>query len=764
MERPKRIIIERISMSLLFLIYFISLVYKNTFLNTALSPLLCLFSAYIIFSRFKKTAEYEGHWMLLFFAAATWGLVDLGWGYVSLILKLNPQDIGIFSYLYMLPNLFITISILTYFKKNLKKIERAQLTIDILVIVILMLNFFWSMVFNRSFELKLKNIEELITFIYIAMDFISITTVYILFLSTNKRTKSNREIIIMFGVMIYAMTDLFCVYQIVSDKYISNAIMNSGFVLSFMIFGIAGAYKSVSSEESADKGRVYDISRYNWNNWFVFIPPILLTVIGELDKERTFVFLSIISIWRVFNYYIKSYSDNKYLLELKIKERTKELLYANNQLQRLSRQDEMSKLHNRRYFIEKLETMIFEKKQDEVIAVFFMDLNRFKSINDSYGHDMGDFVLIEVSRRLTLLASDEAILARLGGDEFVIAKLGRLEKSDMETFAKEIIRLCEKPIVIEPYSFNISTSVGIAMSNLYGCDRSTLMKNADIAMYHAKRDLNWKYAFYDQDLSGKMERKNRIELLLKKVCFDQEFSIHYQPQFEINTKKIVGIEALIRWNSPEKGFVSPGEFIPIAEESGIIVPIGKWVMENAIVQVSKWNKDYDMNLRVGINVSPQQMDGISFVEDLRRLLSVNDIAPELVDIEITENIAMDKTGNIKEVLKQLTDLGVMLSIDDFGTGYSSLGYIKRYDIDRLKIAKELVDNISSDEIDLQIIKAIIMMAKAMNIKTIAEGVEEESQLNRLIELGCEEIQGYIWDRPLKTNEFEKKYLKLSKNY
>ena len=344
-------------------------------------------------------------------------------------------------------------------------------------------------------------------------------------------------------------------------------------------------------------------------------------------------------------------------------------------------------------------------------------------------------------------------------DEFVIARSGKLDHIHIQDFVEELISLYEKPIIIEPYKFNVSISVGIAsMSRVDNCDRNTLIKNADVAMYYAKEDLNKMYAFYNKDLSSKLERKNELEILLKNSVFDEEFEIYYQPQFDIHTKNIVGVEALIRWNSPLKGLILPGEFIIIAEECGIIIDIGYWIMKNAIKQVSYWNRYNDMNLRVGINVSPKQMNSLDFVKNLKTIINHNKMNPELVDIEITENVGLTEEGTIKEILKELAYMGIKISIDDFGTGYSSLSYIKRFNIDRLKIAKELIENISADETNLKVVKAIIMMAKAMNIKTIAEGVEDKFQLQKLIDLGCDEVQGYIWDKPLSVEQFEKKYL------
>ncbi|MCG4581305.1 EAL domain-containing protein, partial [Clostridium cochlearium] len=264
----------------------------------------------------------------------------------------------------------------------------------------------------------------------------------------------------------------------------------------------------------------------------------------------------------------------------------------------------------------------------------------------------------EVSNRLESFIPDDAILARLGGDEFIIARKGVWDLIEIQDFVEEMASLYEKPIIIEPYKFKVSFSVGIAMCAEDNLDRNTLIKNTDVAMYYAKEDLNKMYVFYDKNLSRKVERKNKLELLLKNAVFDEEFEIHYQPQFNSNTKEIIGVEALIRWNSPLEGIISPVEFIPIAETCGIIVDIGYWVMKNAIKQVSYWNKYNNMNLRVAINVSPKQINSLDFIKNLKTIIQHNEIDPKLIDIEITENIELTQEGVIKEVLEELACIGV----------------------------------------------------------------------------------------------------------
>lgn len=755
-----------------FLIYIITLIYENNFWGNIISPMISFFISYFLIIIAKRVDRYKISWVLLSLSCFSWGICDLLWGIYDFILKINPGNVDLFMYIYITPSFFITSAIILYFIKNIKRLECVQLIIDVAATMALMMSFFWILIFGEQFRFILSNVDELTTFLYIVTDFFSLSIIYVMYVSIRGRKKSITNFLISLGVIVYTISDLIYVYQELNNFYIPNSIIDGAFMFAFILFAVGGNYKVLYGKENIvekDFNLPDNIDINKGYKWILVIPLILLFLLHELDVEWMIFFITIILIHKFLSYYVQISTYNKYLLhkeiemndvlEKKIEDRTKELVKANKRLEILSQHDALTDLYNRRYFMKKLDKMILLKKSDETIVVYYMDLNGFKAINDSYGHDIGDKVLVTFSNRLESWIPNDTTLARIGGDEFVIARSGKLDHIHIQDFVEELISLYEKPIIIEPYKFNVSISVGIAsMSRVDNCDRNTLIKNADVAMYYAKEDLNKMYAFYNKDLSSKLERKNELEILLKNSVFDEEFEIYYQPQFDIHTKNIVGVEALIRWNSPLKGLILPGEFIIIAEECGIIIDIGYWIMKNAIKQVSYWNRYNDMNLRVGINVSPKQMNSLDFVKNLKTIINHNKMNPELVDIEITENVGLTEEGTIKEILKELAYMGIKISIDDFGTGYSSLSYIKRFNIDRLKIAKELIDNISADETNLKVVKAIIMMAKAMNIKTIAEGVEDKFQLQKLIDLGCDEVQGYIWDKPLSVEQFEKKYL------
>ncbi|MDQ0149391.1 EAL domain-containing protein [Eubacterium multiforme] len=751
-----------------YLIYLVSLILNDEFLYNATSIAIFSIVFYYFISAIKNIKKYKLIWISLFSCFCIYGFSDVIWLIYRYVYNIDPSNLELFQYIYTIVNVLITFSIIRYFMKNIEKFESAQLIIDIATIVVVMVSFSWTVIFDTKFKYIITDADYLMALIYVITDIISLSVIYIIYIYMARIRSKKSFAFLAIGVIVYSITDLFYIYEIINDLTLSSLPIDSLSIVPFIMFSLGCLYASTEEDKEIEKINIsYNSMLNKKNTWILFTPLIALFFIGKLGVYWIIFFIIVIFLHKFLSYYITISNYNKYmldkeremnaLLEKRVEERTKELSVANKKLKILSQKDVLSNLFNRRYFMEKLEEMILQKKEDEKIAVLCMDLNRFKFINDSYGHDIGDKTLIELSNRFIPFLSDNIIAARVGGDEFTFAIVGNFTKKEIKKFAIKIIKLCEEPVIIDEYKLHVSINIGIDISK-DNCDITSLLKNADIAMYHTKENIGLMYSFYDEKLENKVKRKSGIEQLLKNIDFDEEFSICYQPQFKIDTKEIIGIEALIRWNNPIIGTISPVEFIDIAEECGMIIKIGYWVMKNAIKQVSYWNKKYNMNLVIGINVSPKQMNSMDFLDSLRSVISDNNINPKLIDIEITENIKVNEEKIILNTLKHLDEIGVSVSIDDFGTGYSSLSYIKRFSIDKLKIDKVLVDNISSDKGDFQVVKAIIMMAKGMDVKTIAEGVEDEKQLNILKELGCDEVQGYIWSKPLTPHEFEEKYL------
>ncbi len=382
------------------------------------------------------------------------------------------------------------------------------------------------------------------------------------------------------------------------------------------------------------------------------------------------------------------------------------------------------------------------------MAVLCLDLDNFKSVNDSLGHAAGDGLLKEVAARLAACVRDTDTVGRQGGDEFLIV-LPNL--ADPEAVAPILVKLMERlhePYVVQARELSTSVSVGVAIYPDDGTDFDTLRKKADMAMYRAKAAGRNTYHFYDEQMN--VEAMEQLSLLngLRRALERQEFVLHYQPQIDLSTGTVVGVEALIRWRHPELGMVPPARFIPVAEESGLIVPIGQWVLHEACRQAVVWHKAGWPHLTVAVNLSALQFRRDDLAQSVNSALESSGIAPALLELELTESILISDTQAVMATVHRLKALGVQLSIDDFGTGYSSLSYLKRFNVDRLKIDQSFVRDLATDREDAAIVHAVIQMAHSLGLTTIAEGVEDEAALARLRGYGCDLAQGYFFARPM----------------
>jgi diguanylate cyclase len=453
-------------------------------------------------------------------------------------------------------------------------------------------------------------------------------------------------------------------------------------------------------------------------------------------------------------------------LEQLVAEQTRDLKIANAELTQRNEDlkfanyhDPLTGLHNRAYFLSRLEEAIETAGPNGKVALLLWNVDNLKGINDTYGHFTGDKILIQHAERAAKLLGNGGVLARLGGDEFAYIACGDLQKEDVLRIAGQVVQTCKEPFQVSGYAFNITVGVGASMYPHCSSDRSSLLKNADIAMHYAKETKQESHIAAYIDIDKAMNRKHMIGNYLKTADYDQDLRLHYQPQFRIADGKLLGMEALLRWNCPGIGPVSPSEFIPIAQEENLIIPIGNWVIEHAVSRISKWNRAYHAGLRMGINFSPKQFDQITTFEALDASIKRHRAALKWIDIEITEGVALDNEDSAANIKRYFKAKDISVSIDDFGTGYSSLGYLTILSFDRLKIAKPLIDKITNDESSRKIVTSIILLAKSLDLQTIAEGVETKAQFDLLRELGCEQIQGYYLGKPMPAEEFEATFLK-----
>lgn len=412
--------------------------------------------------------------------------------------------------------------------------------------------------------------------------------------------------------------------------------------------------------------------------------------------------------------------------------------------------DELTGLPNRNRLYAYIRKLMENIEDDDPFIVMFIDMDRFKIVNDAMGHSSGDMMLKEVANRLSSSVSEEALVARIGGDEFVIV-IPQMKKERSPLFAGKIIDLFKIPITIDHIEVYTTPSIGITCYPDDGEDVDTLIKNADTAMYFAKKSGKNNYKLFNQLLRDRLNNSFTLENGIRKALENNEFILHYQPQFDLETGHIIGVESLIRWNHPKKGFLSPAEFIPVAEENGHIVHLGYWVLDTACRQLKLWHEKGLTNISMGVNISPIQFIHKEFINNLEGILVENRIAPKYLNLEITESVVMNIDESLS-LITRLKDIGVQISIDDFGTGYSSLSVLKDLPIDYLKIDKSFVSNIHTNEKNL--LQTIIDIGNNFNLKLIAEGVECKEQMQILQERKCHIGQGYYFCKPLKGNEAE----------
>jgi diguanylate cyclase (GGDEF)-like protein len=390
-------------------------------------------------------------------------------------------------------------------------------------------------------------------------------------------------------------------------------------------------------------------------------------------------------------------------------------------------------------------------------ALLFLDLDRFKHINDSLGHMFGDRVLVDVAERIKDCLRQVDTAARLGGDEFLIL-LHKTDARGAEIIARRIINRLAQPFAIDDLSFTITCSIGIAIYPDDGQTMDDLIKNADAAMYHVKERGRAGFRFYQRQMNvgllSRMKLDHAMRQALTNPAPDMGFRLHYQPQVQFCDNAIMGAEALLRWRDAELGDIAPGQFIPIAEESGVIVSIGNWVLDAAVRQCSDWNAK-GLTLMIAVNVSALQFQQADFVERVDQTLKKHALPPNLLELELTESILIQDVDEAMRRLELLAALGVRLAIDDFGTGYSSLSYLKRFPIHKVKIDRSFIKDLPDDDSDTAIVNAIIQMADALHLRVIAEGVETIEQRDFLITAGCNEYQGFLCTPALEAGEFEK---------
>jgi len=433
-----------------------------------------------------------------------------------------------------------------------------------------------------------------------------------------------------------------------------------------------------------------------------------------------------------------------------------------NKIDKLKFYDILTDIPNRRLFISTLENEIIKgkgKDKEVKFAVLFIDLDNFKEINDTLGHDYGDELLKKVAISLKASIKPGDLVSRVGGDEFFILMKNIEDYTAISNLCEKLLGILNCEISIAGKQVYTSASIGITVFPDDGCQSNMLLKNADTAMYSAKYNGKAKYSFFNKNMSDIVVRRVEIEKGLRHALENDEFEVYYQPQIDIINNKIKGFEALLRWNNSELGKISPSEFIPVAEKSGLIIPMGDWIIKTVFLQNNLWKSKGYIYDTIAINLSAVQLQNDKFEENLKRIIAETKVNTRFVELEITESILMKDFEKGVKLLTEIRSLGINIALDDFGTGYSSLSYLKQLPINTLKIDKSFIDNIATNEREKAIVDGIIQLAQKIDLDVIAEGVEAKEQIKLLESMGCNQIQGYYFSRPLPSDEIEEKFLK-----
>jgi len=414
----------------------------------------------------------------------------------------------------------------------------------------------------------------------------------------------------------------------------------------------------------------------------------------------------------------------------------------------MARHDALTDLPNRVLLLEQLNHEIKRVKRGECLAVLCLDLDQFKSVNDALGHHIGDELLKLVGERLRRCTRELDIVARMGGDEFAIIMTQMEQAADAATLSKRIRDSVIKPYQVEGHQIVTDISIGISVAPMDAVESDELLRNADMALYDAKADGRGTFRFFEPEMNTRMKVRRELEMDLRKALASEQFELYYQPLVVLETNEVNGFEALLRWNHPTRGLVSPADFIPIAEETGLIVPLGEWVLKAACEEAVNWPE----HIKVAVNLSPAQLNSRNLVSMVKAALQESGMPPRKLQLEITETVLLQNTFTTLATLHELRKMGVQIALDDFGTGYSSLSYLRSFPFDKIKIDRSFIQDLSNGAEPLAIVNAVAGLAKCLNMTSTAEGVETQQQMEVLQAIGCTEMQGYLFSHARPAHE------------
>lgn len=759
----------------LWMVYTIATLLGADLVYNIFSPLTGAAAMVLLASGLKHAGKYRMSALFFLYGIAAWVVSDLILLVYTYVVVDDPLLIDISDKLYLVPNYLFGLGLTAYMIVDFKRRDVFRLLIDTFLIGVT------GFIFVRKLYIYGFGINTYAgTFSFSSMMYL-IAVMYVLVLMFLILTirgvfHHTRAGYLVFGALaFYNIFEMRYTYYTAGGLDAESIYIDIIYMACVCVMGYAftdpSLKKAMETSDALMKEPV-DIKKSMGMGWVygLILLPLVVVFYAFHFLTQTEFYIVLVS---CLGYLImwKTQQANELAQELLEKQKventrlgewvdyqSQELKVANEQLEKAAYKDHLTGLYNRKYSRLYMNQILLENAE-AVFAVYSLDVNYFKPINDNYGLETGDKVLGEMGVRLKELENDRIAAFRVGGDEFLVVYKAYGNDENLIQFAGLLQETFDRPIEIGELVLKISVSIGVAAYPQDAEDVEQLLKYADSARSAIKhRHSKTEYKFYDSALIEQMSKLRRLELKLQTADYDRDFKLYYQPQVDCVSEKLIGMEALIRWIDPEEGFISPSEFIPLAEEMGLMGNIGAWVNRTAMKQIKVWNEKYHKKLVVGINVSPLQLRDPAFAEKFLAEQAEQEVPSDWLDVEITEGYALNSSVSSGDIIEKMKKAGLTFSVDDFGTGYASFTSMLHFIFDRIKIAKELVDDLETNRNAFVVVKVIIAMARDLNLQTIAEGVETKEQLEILRELGCGQIQGYYFGKPLPPEQFEEKWL------
>ena len=762
-------------------------------LTTALWNLLATIALFYAANRSAaRSRRSSAAWYILAAAQLAYSIGDILWAVYEVGLGQEPfPSLADGFYLIFYPMFFLGIVFLP--TRRMERREWFRMLLDMCIVMIAAVLAFWNFFLGPMANSVVKDpiLTQILTLAYPVFDLVMLWAVLMILFRQPMGQRQGPLVFLIAGATATIITDCFYSYRSLLGTYTSGGLLDLGWILSYFFYGLAGVMQSTSlSNAFSDRSQPSLDFRdeHKDNTWITYIPYGWLIIAYFMLMQSHSHQMPMSFTWMAFGVgsiigivllrQIVTLKENKYLFNQlqgalhRFRQQTNELGKANHELKveieervRVEEQlaydalhDDLTGLPNRTLFMDRLEHAIEITKRNKNydFAMLFLDLDHFKVINDSLGHTFGDQLLVEISQRLKGCLRTSDTFARLGGDEFVILLEDTRDSADVTGCADRIRVKMIAPFYLDEHQVFVSASIGIVMS-MSGYDRpEDVLRDADTAMYHAKELGKARYEIFNLNLRNQAISRLELGNDLHHALECQEFELNYQPILDLKSHRLIGFEALIRWHHPTRGLVGPLEFIPLAEEIGLINPIGQWVLSEACRQMKEWQVEYRNSppLTISVNISGKQLIQPDFVDQIRSILQETGLDGNSLMLEITEGVYISSSREAFDVFRELNNLGIQFQIDDFGTGYSSLSYLQHFPIQSIKIDRSFVSEIDVDD-HAGIIRTIVNLAHDLKVDAIAEGIETEGQLDILNEFGCNSGQGYLFSQPIDKKEVER---------